>query len=1246
MYYVTASAQEAQNRYTYENFIHFYPPRSLQLVAILLFFSITAIAQYKAPPVLEWGFSSPAISPGFGQKDDWLYKILQTSDGGIVSVGFAARSDSATRFPAIFKYDAMKRTILWENTFPHLPIYAQNDVVGSTLFDVFEFDDGGGNAYFAVGSIYFPNERQRLLVVKVNPVTGQSFAGYPKEIPLNSSNSLSCRGFTMYPIVNSGLHEGYMIAGRIDSLAALIKLNTAADLDTTFANGGFSAFSFTGYNSAVFRNFKPVIDAGVITGYALSGWVGVRLPGTFQQAQDILVMHADAHGDPLWSIIIDKTDLIAAGYSDTTEHQPPIACPDSLQKDRGFDIDIAGNGDFVVSAQVDYCTDIPSGWPYYEYLDYRSALLRIKAENGALLNAFYMKRFRGLDFETPLLLHQDTAFLIGSVYDTPDVKGYIIAFDLETENVLWNKSFHIENGEANNNCIFDFNFASDGGFLVCGNNEINGDDYVIGKLRPDCQSNRSYDIEHGITISTSVVWDTDKDVKGTVRIVNGGKLTIGNGAVIRFADTYALNDYPDIAFGTAQYTKLVVEPGGRLELEDCVLKGVPGCEGTRSMWEGIELWGDPEEAQDLPPGSPQGFMWMNDALIEDAVIGLLLDKKFYNANGHWDAFGAYGGGILFAYNSIFRNCRRSMHFAPYDRRVVNGQNAFYQLNRSNVNSTKFLCDDYMANPHFHDIAYNTRLGVNTHVSMWGVRGVRFSNCQWTSFAALPQALRGSGIVSDDAGYAVFNLGERDNFADLRRGILARYAFDQLKKVTVTGNTFTNVLSSVHIINGTYHQITQDTFRNIPDSFDPDIPAGFGVRLDGSKAYRIAGNQFEAYDAYNAAFGIIADNTLGLPSEILDNYFKDLRIGNQTQRNNKGLQISCNIYEDARYAWSVNPESPQAGSLADQGECDPDKRQAGNRFLDPACPSSGLPQSHIFSSIAFKYRHRPENEETPTCCSNVVDVEDCLLVNSNSETCNFSLPCDPCLEEDLVELMEEAPTDKERWYYLGLLVNLLTEEEEERWDDAAAYIDGEPDESFDKLKVQAWLAAGRYAQAEDALAEIPATDTAFHLLYNLFIALGQEGRSLMQLDTVEENVLWEVAGGKAAEAEIARAALEMIRDTVFYRHFEEIPAQSIEQQVGAPSEQFVGYNTVENFQAFSIVPNPASGEIMLRQLPVREAQNIQVILFNALGNPAKTLSLASGSDHAIISLSGMPAGYYVCVLAIDGQTFRAPFVIIR
>jgi len=251
--------------------------------------------------------------------------------------------------------------------------------------------------------------------------------------------------------------------------------------------------------------------------------------------------------------------------------------------------------------------------------------------------------------------------------------------------------------------------------------------------------------------------------------------------------------------------------------------------------------------------------------------------------------------------AVFLNCRRGVHFSPYNERVTSGGVVHFIPNKSYFDGTDFTNNDGMADPIYHSVEHNSRMGVNTHASMWGTRGIRFTDCTCSSFTALPIPLRGIGIASDDASYQVLDDEPASNLLNLYRGIAARWAFDRLSSITVKDNIFSNVHYGIHALNGTTHTIEDNNFV-IPDSADPDVPFGsYGVRFDGATAYKIIDNNFETVDVGHAAYGVIVDNSGSLPCEISDgNNFK-LKIGVQTQNDNSGLQIHCNAYQYARYA---------------------------------------------------------------------------------------------------------------------------------------------------------------------------------------------------------------------------------------------------------------------------------------------------------------------------------------------------------
>jgi len=1208
---------------------------------------------HKLPPPVEWTFATPAITSGYGAKADWAYYVTETSDKGILTAGFV-EDGSLNRKPVLYKYDPFKKATLWENVM--LPGSQTSGQLGGVLYDAFEFDDGNGNAYYAVGSRSTATSILRLVVAKVHPEDVSSFSGYPKIIEMDAGDSIRCRGYAMMPIINDNEFEGYMIAGYISnpSRAALIRLDTDGNLDTDFGTGGYMAFDFDGYASSTFRNFTAIYDADTIAGYVLTGWV------TAGDTRDILVLRAEADGGEAWHNIIEQSELDGAGYDDTGA-SPSVPCPVSGAglKNHGFGIGIGPDGGVIVSAEVDriqlfggalsVCDGDWNG-AYNEYTKFDYTLLKIAPTNGAIDTAIFVRRFTGLDFEAALEISGSTAFLSGSVNDNIanlDVEAVVIAYDLSSLGVIWEKKFSVRDDTAQTNCIFDLALTGDGGIVVCGNNEINGDDFILAKLRTNCQLEETFDITNGITITGATEWGSNLKVKGTVRIQSGGHLNIKD-ATISFANTYATNDIQDIADEEADYTKIIVEEGGKLTLDGCTLKGLYACD-ENWMWEGIEVWGTPSQIQNTSSSIYQGHVYLqNRAVIENAIIGILADRKRYNDNGDWIAFRKGAGGMVRSDGAVFLNCRRGGHFSPYSVPATSGGVVHFIPNKSYFDGTDFTNNGYMADPIYHSVEHNSHMGVNTHASMWGTRGIRFTDCTFSSFTALPVPLRGIGIASDDARYQVLEGGPTANFLNLYRGISARWAFDQLSSITVKDQVFDNVHSGIHALNGTTHTIEDNNFVNIPDSFDQDVPFGsYGVRFDGATAYKIIDNNFETADVEHVAYGVIVDNSGALPCEISDgNNFK-LKIGVQTQNDNEGLQIRCNSYQNARYAWSINPESDD-GALPDQGECGTQLLQAGNLFGDPDCLGSGLANSHIYSTLEFAYRYQPNGNEIPTCVSITVDTVNCDEL-SNTSTCPMELPCHPCGKDELKGLVGEAANPDERKRYVMELIRYLVVTDS--IGEAAEFIVDEANTdsvAFSKLAVKALISAGEYEEAETELGKMSPTDTTFQDLYSMLITIALEDTlTLLDIKPEDETMLEDIGHGDSEEKLIAQAVLEIARGRVFERYTEVIGGSSFAEQPSTPQIRET-LQQISQESSLKLVPNPARNETMIHYRPaVLGEESLRLILRDLTGKGIQHILLNADSDQYLLDLSRLLPGFYYCTFYESGQPVATkPLVVIR
>ena len=152
--------------------------------------------------------------------------------------------------------------------------------------------------------------------------------------------------------------------------------------------------------------------------------------------------------------------------------------------------------------------------------------------------------------------------------------------------------------------------------------------------------------EHHIPWGAVETWDTDRNIRGSIIIENGGQLYIDNGAVIGFDDSRQ---------GDEVLTNIVVEPGGYLNIgEGATLTTIPGC-GNRSMWDGIKVLGnDPEH--------PGRVVVSGGATIENALTAIL------SGDGDPETPGVVStahGGEVSTHNASFLNNKHDIVFLDF-----------------------------------------------------------------------------------------------------------------------------------------------------------------------------------------------------------------------------------------------------------------------------------------------------------------------------------------------------------------------------------------------------------------------------------------------------------------------------------------------------------------------------------------------------------------------------------------------------
>ena len=149
--------------------------------------------------------------------------------------------------------------------------------------------------------------------------------------------------------------------------------------------------------------------------------------------------------------------------------------------------------------------------------------------------------------------------------------------------------------------------------------------------------------EYHIGGNVQETWNTNKNVRGSIVVENGGQLII-DGATIGFADSRQ----EDVL------TNIVVEPGGYLQISNgATLTTIPVC-GANSMWDGIKVLGaDPEH-----PGTVHVY----GGTIENALTAILSGDSDPADPGY---VGSEQGGYVSTSDAHFLNNQHDVVFLEY-----------------------------------------------------------------------------------------------------------------------------------------------------------------------------------------------------------------------------------------------------------------------------------------------------------------------------------------------------------------------------------------------------------------------------------------------------------------------------------------------------------------------------------------------------------------------------------------------------
>ena len=446
----------------------------------LVFLAVFAFGVFDAAATtsMKLAFTSPSTKTGPTSGADWLYAIVQTSDGGFFAGGYAEMSGAP--HVSFLKLDA-GMDLEWEEVLPGKESGYIRDVIETPSF------------YVAAGNI-----GSDLLVVtasKSNPPNVTTYRFSPSDLGLNTNaksiDALSIRQVTQ----QNGADLGYVIAARVEQVTGQRFSSLLLRLFKDFTIYGGPVF---GVLPLTFGNALPVCftvrvthsAAGAVTGFITAG----ALPAKGEDdVGNIFIQWVEAEGSGLFLNGTQTLILTTSNLKLGADPRGKALCGSAslaTGKARAWDVvEIGNGGDFAVAAQADvYATSSPTGCnngPLVNgYTDMRAVLLRL-SPTLSLRWAQEIGRFSGDDFQTPMVLMKDGFAIAGNdvSIDGKVINARVIKRDF-SGNPIWTADHLLARDQ--NDCIFGIAQTSDGDIVVAGNNDRNGEDYVALKIGPDC----------------------------------------------------------------------------------------------------------------------------------------------------------------------------------------------------------------------------------------------------------------------------------------------------------------------------------------------------------------------------------------------------------------------------------------------------------------------------------------------------------------------------------------------------------------------------------------------------------------------------------------------------------------------------------------------------------------------------------------------------------------------------------------
>lgn len=414
--------------------------------------------------------------------------------------------------------------------------------------------------------------------------------------------------------------------------------------------------------------------------------------------------------------------------------------------------------------------------------------------------------------------------------------------------------------------------------------------------------------------------------------------------------------------------KVLMPPEGRIIVErnaELIIDGGEIEGAYETMWNGIEVWGDPNQTHETTP--PHGVvLTLNGAVIKNAKRAISTtrrDENGYLVNG-------YHGGIVKADQTTFENNKRAVEIWPYDFE-----------NKSRFKRCSFITSEVLPD----------NIEFDYFIIMSDIEGVKIQGCEFENTRLASEVYiedRGFGIYSTECQYIVEKYSDPINgdinnqFSNLDYGIKAM-GLTSAKAPYITNCDFDFNRTGVYFSGITNGSVLSSDFQ--VEMFDQAYEQNIycGLYLDNSTQYHIEGNTFwhdtDSPSTETHIIGIDVNNSGELNNEIYRNTFLALDIGILAQNNNRnyngtqGLVIKCNDFGDNNVVDPSLNDNTYDVAVTDDGQCIyPGLKRTQGSDANPSSPA-GNRFSHASNGILdsdfsnqglirlFYYQHDATNE---------------------------------------------------------------------------------------------------------------------------------------------------------------------------------------------------------------------------------------------------------------------------------------------